>query len=351
MTVIDKAVEWAVTTANDNAHGYDQSSRWGPDYDCSTFVITAFETAGVKVKSKGATYTGNMYNAFIACGFADITKQVNLKTGEGLKKGDVVLKPNAHTEMMINSSQLVGANINEKGTATGGQTGDQTGKEVYIKDYYNYPWTYVLRYPYGSSDDTPSISKDNVIKGNCYLVLEEMKVNATYIYAYLSAKGWTLNAISGMLGNMQTESTINPEIWESLTPNTSKGFGLVQWTPATKLIEWAESKNMDYTDIDTQLERIMYEVVNGGQYYATSDYPESFSDFTKSNKSPEYLARAFLHNYERPANTNQPNRATQARYWFNYLSDINPDLQPTNPSQSKSRKMSLLMMYIATKRR
>ena len=89
-TKIDKAVEWAVAIANDPAHGYDQGNRWGPDYDCSSLLISAWEQAGVPVKSKGASYTGNMVNVFLACGFAEITSQVNFKTGEGLRKGDIL---------------------------------------------------------------------------------------------------------------------------------------------------------------------------------------------------------------------------------------------------------------------
>lgn len=51
--------------------------------------------------------------------------------------------------------------------------------------------------------------------GNTYdssntLTMEQMKANANYIYRYLSSKGWTINAISGLLGNMQSESAINP---------------------------------------------------------------------------------------------------------------------------------------------
>ena len=38
----------------------------------------------------------------------------------------------------------------------------------------------------------------------------QMEINATYIWSALSQQGWTLNAVAGMLGNMQSESTINP---------------------------------------------------------------------------------------------------------------------------------------------
>ena len=40
MTKTEKAVTWAIKIANDPAHGYDQDNRWGPDYDCSSLVIS-----------------------------------------------------------------------------------------------------------------------------------------------------------------------------------------------------------------------------------------------------------------------------------------------------------------------
>ena len=39
---------------------------------------------------------------------------------------------------------------------------------------------------------------------------EQMKKNAEYLWASLSNQGWTLNAVSAILGNMQSESSINP---------------------------------------------------------------------------------------------------------------------------------------------
>ena len=38
----------------------------------------------------------------------------------------------------------------------------------------------------------------------------QMEVNATYLYNALTSRGWTLNAVAGVLGNMQSESSINP---------------------------------------------------------------------------------------------------------------------------------------------
>ena len=146
MSKIQDAVNFAVGIAYDDRHGYSQDNRWGPDYDCSSLMIKSWENAGVPVKSAGATYTGNMYDVFTRCGFTDVTSQVNTSTGAGLQYGDVLLNDVHHTAMYIGNNQIVHASINEKGSAHGGQSGDQTGREICVRSYYNYPWNHVLRF-------------------------------------------------------------------------------------------------------------------------------------------------------------------------------------------------------------
>lgn len=144
---VEKAVKWAIGIANNNRHGYDQSSRWGtPDYDCSSLVISAFEQAGIKLKSGGATYTGNMYNVALNKGFKNVTGSINRATGSGLKRGDILLNAKHHTALYTGNGGIVQASANEFGRATGGRAGDQTGREIFTKGYYNYPWDYILRF-------------------------------------------------------------------------------------------------------------------------------------------------------------------------------------------------------------
>ena len=146
MNKIGAAVELARCMAADGKHGYDQTHRWGPDYDCSSLIITVWEQAGVPVRTGGATYTGNMREVFLRCGFADVTSEVSLGDGRGLVAGDVLLNHRNHTAMMVDKYNLVQARINELGTVTGGQTGDQNGGEIAVRSYYNFPWDCVLRY-------------------------------------------------------------------------------------------------------------------------------------------------------------------------------------------------------------
>lgn len=164
------------------------------------------------------------------------------------------------------------------------------------------------------------------ITGNRYLSEEEMQNNAKIIWAKMHDAGWSLNAVSGMLGNMETESTINPGIWESLKPFKG-GYGLVQWTPYTNYSTWAGSDWQD--NGDKELARILWEFANGKQYYKTNAYPLTASEFAKSTNSPEYLAYAFMYNYERPGNKNQPQRKEDARKWYDFLTD--PENPPDQP--------------------
>lgn len=147
MSVIEDAIAWAVGIANDDSHGYDQGSRDGPNYDCSSLVSWAYYTAGLNTRPGYTPATGTMYPVFLAAGFIDVTSQVNLSTQDGLERGDVLLTPGSHTEIYLGDGQNVAASQNEHGGITGGQSGDQTGREIWVRSYYNFPWTYVLRYP------------------------------------------------------------------------------------------------------------------------------------------------------------------------------------------------------------
>ena len=170
MGKISDAVAYMVKVANDPKHGYSQVNRWGDpdtksDYDCSSLVISAYQAAGIPVKDKGATYTGNMYSVFLQCGFKDVTNKINLSSGSGLIAGDVLLNHQNHTAMMVSSTQLGQASIDENGNIYGGKVGDQTGYEIHTRSYYNYPWNCVLRYPEETPKALPVLDKSGYTKG------------------------------------------------------------------------------------------------------------------------------------------------------------------------------------------
>ena len=211
--VIESAVNWAVKIANDNSHGYDQSSRWGPNYDCSSLVISAFEQAGCKVKSGGATYTGNMKSVFLRYGFSDVTSKIALSTGMGLKRGDVLLNTKSHTALVVEDGgkTIVNASINENGKTTGGRSGDQTGREIYTRGYYNYPWDVVLRYNESASSSSSASSSDKeyslsdsfgTVK---YTVSDKFSANANETYKLIVGG----NDITAYVGSLSWQNSID----------------------------------------------------------------------------------------------------------------------------------------------
>lgn len=151
---VDVAVKWMIDMANDDSHGYDQTHRWGEygDYDCSSFIITAFENSGIPLKTNGATYTGNLKKVALKTDFTLVSVNDWNDTSQ-FKIGDIILNELYHVACYIGNGQIVHASINELGTATGGQPGDQTGKEICVRDYYIYShgWDCVLRYKVSGS--------------------------------------------------------------------------------------------------------------------------------------------------------------------------------------------------------
>ena len=132
---VQGAIDWAMATAADDSHGYSQQTRWGnPNYDCSSFVISAYESAGIPVKTNGATYTGNMRSAFTQTGF----DCYNFGSVD-LQPGDVLLR-DGYTEMYIGDGKNVGAHGNKDGV-----DGDSSGSELGVSNTGN-NWTWVLRY-------------------------------------------------------------------------------------------------------------------------------------------------------------------------------------------------------------
>lgn len=181
----------------------------------------------------------------------------------------------------------------------------------------------------------------------------EMETNVKYIYSYLSAHGWTKNSVSALCGNMEAESTINSGRWQSDDiGNYELGYGLVQWTPVTKYTNWCTEQGFnDPSEMDNNLTRILYEVENKIQWYASSPfYDFTFEEFSKSTEDVTFLAKSFLLNYERPADQSvsvQEYRASLAESWFSFLSGETPS-EPVDPDKPKRKGMTKLLLYSTT---
>ena len=142
--IIDKAVAWAISIADDDSHGYNNSGNgWGPgEYNCIGLVITAYMQAGVNLTEHNIQYEPE---ELLKAGFKDVTGKVDLSTGKGLIKGDVLWLIDSsgvhgHTELVIAPGQLVGARGDYDGVP-----GDSSGGEITTGPYVNMNWQKVFR--------------------------------------------------------------------------------------------------------------------------------------------------------------------------------------------------------------
>lgn len=152
MPKIETAVAWAEQIAADNRHGYSQVHRNSPDYDCSSLIGTALCKAGFAVSAYSTTR--NLESQLIKCGFK--------KCNAPWKRGDIHLSAGHHVTMSVNASQIVHASQSENG-GIDGKTGDQTGKEICVRSYYDLPYLNLVHYRYAGNEEpqkiTPELSK------------------------------------------------------------------------------------------------------------------------------------------------------------------------------------------------
>lgn len=355
MPNINAAVQWAITTANDDTHGYSMTNRLGnPDYDCSSFIAAALIAGGFNVPNY--MYTGIEYNCLIAAGFT--TVPVNSER----KKGDIFMwdgSGNAgHTLMCIDETHIVEARGD-----TDGLPGDGDGTEIWITTFYDYGWQYHFRYP-GGAGRTAIWHNKNI--GGWAKESYEAQDNAIMTYNTLAAYGWTMNAVAALLGNIGAESAYNPWIWEgslsqdnrvastdtSALESNNHGYGLLQFTPSanycrSQIAQQSPDFGPNYLDIagnrndgTSQLE--FMHVTNASAYYPTASYPETYAEFIHSNRDADYLAAAWFYNYERGDPSSVPQRQTDGLWWQNILPTL---------IEKKTRRMPIWMYLKPTRRR
>lgn len=116
----------------------------GGDYDCSESVRMCYAAAGVLPWPYWDSYmwTGNEAEMLLSHGFI----KVPVGNAAQMRRGDVLLKT-GHTEMYLGNGRQAGARGNEWGGISGGEQGDQTGRELSEGPYRGTAqWTTAFRY-------------------------------------------------------------------------------------------------------------------------------------------------------------------------------------------------------------
>lgn len=137
--------------------GYDQGQRWSyldkknkklilnKETDCSALTAGIFYLAGYPINIFGACWTGNIASLVKAAG----GKVLRYTRKEDVRPGDAVVAVGHHVILVLSKTEWLSAEHDERGRSSGGQAGDQTGKEVVIRKPYERSggWDYILRFP------------------------------------------------------------------------------------------------------------------------------------------------------------------------------------------------------------
>lgn len=153
MSKIENAVVWAEQIAADDRHGYSQVHRNGPDYDCSSFVGTALAQAGFPVSPYSTTRNLG----------EQLERSVFVQAKKPWRRGDIHLAAGHHVTMSVDANRIVHASQSENG-GIDGQTGDQTGKEICVRSYYDLPYENTVHYRYAGKNDKPQNVMESSIK-------------------------------------------------------------------------------------------------------------------------------------------------------------------------------------------
>ena len=327
MPDINAAWRWAIDTCNDPNVGYWMDHRYQETingityYDCSSFIWYALVQGGGFNLPSPAFTTSDMYAVLAAAGFTFIPLTAQTLPGDiCFWDGGGV---DGHTEMVfaggVGEARTMGAH---------GRNGIQLANQVSINSGYtpNSTWQYIARWGAGVDYQWHNKNIGAYSRND-----PEAQENVLKMLSILAPLGWTINAVAALAGNQYAESGFNPWRWESDTVNTSRGYGLFQYTPATKYIDSATAAG--YTgfqpnypmgsggqDDGTAQLLFMNNNVDGG-YITTSAYPLTMQQFRTSTNDPGYLALAWLYNYERPADpaATAAERSAQARWWYDFL--------------------------------
>jgi murein DD-endopeptidase MepM/ murein hydrolase activator NlpD len=170
--------------------------------------------------------------------------------------------------------------------------------------------------------------------------------NQQKVFNYLVQNGYTKEQAAGILGNMVAESYVEPTMKQGDHPGQvtqpaavmgfGGGWGLVQWTPARKMIE--PSRNAGASD--DQIASLAYQLdFLKKQLLGQGPLPEKpAGDMVRAAKTVEQAARAFAGGFERFGGYENPNaptyaeREANARHMLQLWGGGAPSTDPKNAS-------------------
>lgn len=182
--------------------------------------------------------------------------------------------------------------------------------------------------------------------------------NAEKIYNIFIAEGWTVNAISAMIGNMNYESNLNPaRVYhvggfphqgaslsdignDQAIHHPDEAYGLVQWKGRgevdpdnNQLVGYAIRYNTEWYDGDIQIQRLLWEYHDNKKFHPQTidGVYWTWDKFVSSTETPEKLAIIWMKCYEGTDSVRNVRREN-ARKWYDYFTG-SPGPEPPTPPE------------------
>lgn len=422
MPSLQKAFTWAENKCEEPNVGYSQEYREGQVvdgiqyYDCSSFIYAALVAGGFDfIPEYQWFWTGNQTQAMKSVGWTEYVFQDGVISDFALRNGDVLIRgagrsdvpgdvstDEGHTEMVWNAARgyTMGAHSSSL------ELSDQVSKHHI--DQRKETWFFVMRYGEGAVPGSPSFTaaglpyRNNsglswIYKSDYDMTEADEENNAKIVYWYLWNMGWSRIAITAWLANINYEAHFQPRAEQTPgSPDDSQvsGFGLVQWTPRSKIkLEARLIDGVDtyYNSGDLQMNAILAEyaycnwwynknagkaypvtdsgnkfsfdtidngalvgwlpVYNGGADWGWSDVPNGLSWYDAVHDTGKWTleqhVKIWLSYYGRGDYTavpaSLPTRLQYADRWWKFFEDYLPDT-PGEPTMKKRRGMPAWMM-------
>lgn len=248
---------------NDNRHGYSQANRWGPDYDCSSSIITSLRGAGFNTGAASTTH--NMSAELGKHGWRRLPYK-------NPKKGDILLNDATHVEMSLGNGKNAGFHSSHGHP----ESGDQAHEAYVGRDPGG--WAAILRYKHGFGDSLADIIEEAYnFKKFGYGSLDAEGDNvagasasgslADWVKAALKLTGQSTKLTAGLIRAAKAESGGNPRAVNNWDINAKLGHpskGLMQTIDSTFNAYALKGHKNIWNPVDNMAAAIRYMIARYG---------------------------------------------------------------------------------------
>lgn len=142
--------------------------------------------------------------------------------------------------------------------------------------------------------------------------------SAEIVWNFFKAKGFSDEAVAGIMGNIQQESSMNPAAEER--NGAGEGRGLCQWSfgRRTRLFERAEAAGKPWTDIEIQL-TLLWDELNGLDAATKNIMDKKYGGLENFKRTTDiqWAVEAFEKSFERAGKPMLERRVQYAKNYYN----------------------------------